>query len=113
MGGDGGASGRGWTGRAGRRGKAKMREDLFHDGRIRDGGDQAASRAGSCGSRTAEYTSPWRPGRISASTYACKSKDRSTFRIEELLLVAAQGQDAGPAACSRTIGQADAAVAGA
>lgn len=44
--GDGGrARGRSWTGRPGRRGKAEMREDLLHDDRIRNGGDQAQPAA--------------------------------------------------------------------
>ncbi|HET8578674.1 MAG TPA: hypothetical protein VFO18_16380 [Methylomirabilota bacterium] len=55
VGDDGGASGRSRTGRPGRGGKAQRREDLLHDGRVRDGGDQAQPAAAP---RTRQHVQP-------------------------------------------------------
>ncbi len=48
-------AGRVGTGRSGRRGQAKMGEDLLHDGSIRNGGDQAQPAAAA---RTRQHVQP-------------------------------------------------------
>jgi len=52
---DGGASGRGPTGRPGRKGQTQMREDLLHHGRILDRGDQTQPAAAA---RTGQHVQP-------------------------------------------------------